>query len=77
MLRTLSSTASAPGISPHGHGLAVLLDVLEEGDSALELPAVDGLGSLARVLVGDTQVRAPGAGALRGFDVGGGVADLK
>lgn len=77
MLRTLGSTASAPGISPHRHGLAVLLDILEECDGALQLPAVDGLGSLAGVLVGNAQVGAAGAGALRGLDVGGGVADLQ
>jgi hypothetical protein len=45
-VRTLGSTASAPGISPHWHSLALLLNVLEVGQSALELPAVDGLRGL-------------------------------
>lgn len=52
------------------------LDVLEVGDGALELPAVDGLGGLAGVLEGDTEVGAASAGALSGLDLGSGVADL-
>lgn len=54
----------------------MVLDVLQVGEGAAELPAVDGLGGLARVLVGDAEVGAPGAGALGGLEVGGGVADL-
>lgn len=75
--RTLGSTASAPGISPHGHGLSVALDVLEVGEGAAELPAVDGLGGLAGVLVRDAEVGAARAGGLGRLDVGGGVADLE
>lgn len=52
-------------------------DVLQEGKGALQLHAVDGLGSLAGVLEADTQVRAPGTGALRGRDRLSGVADLE
>lgn len=52
------------------------LDVLEVGERAGELPAVDGLSSLARVLVRDTEVGAARAGGLGGLEVGGGVSDL-
>jgi len=55
----------------------VRLDILEVLDCAVQLPAVDGLGSLAGVLVGDTEVGAPRAGGFGVLDVGGGVADLK
>jgi hypothetical protein len=76
VLRTLCSTASAPGISPHWHSLDVALDILEVGDGAGKLPAVDGLGGLAGVLVGDAEVGAAGARRLGWLEVGGGVADL-
>ena len=46
----------------------MLLDVLEELEGAVELPAIDGLRRLARVLVGDAEVGAPGAGALAALD---------
>lgn len=72
----MSSTTSAPGISPHRHSLDMSLDVLEVGDGALELPAVDGLGGLAGVLERNTEVGATGAGGFGGLDLGGGVADL-
>lgn len=75
--RTLGSTASAPGVSPHWHGLLVLLNILEEGDGALELPAVDGLGGLAGVLERNTKVGAASAGGLGGLNLGGGVSDLR
>ena len=54
----------------------MLLDILEEGDGAGELPAVDGLGGLAGVLEGGSEVGAAGAGGFRGFEVGGCVTDL-
>ena len=74
---TLGSAASAPGITPHRNRLLVLLDILEEGQGALELPAVDGLRCLAGVLERDAEVGAARAGALCRLDVGRGVADLK
>jgi hypothetical protein len=49
-VRTLGSTASAPGISPHWHSLALFLNISEVGLGALEFPAVDRLSSLAGVL---------------------------
>jgi hypothetical protein len=52
-VHTLGSTASAPGISPHWHSLALLLNIVEVGFGALEFPAVDGLGGLASVLERD------------------------
>jgi len=73
---TLGGAASAPGIASHGHGLDVALDVLQVGDGALQLPAVDRLGGLARVLEGDTEVGAPRSRGFGVVDVGGGVADL-
>lgn len=51
-------------------------DVLEVDESALQLPSVDGLGGLARVLERDTQVRAPSTGALCVRNRLCGVADL-
>jgi len=74
-LLALGGAASRAGVAAHGDGLLVLLDVLEEGDGALELPAVDGLGGLAGVLEGDAEVGTAGAGRLGGLDLGGGVAD--
>jgi hypothetical protein len=58
--RTLRSTSSSASISSHGNGLLVFLDILEELDGALKLPAVDSLGSLAGVLEGNAKVRASG-----------------
>lgn len=74
-LLTLSCTASAPSISPHWHRLGLVLHVVEVGEGALQLPSVDGLRRLARVLERHTQVGPASAGALGRFDVGGGVAD--
>lgn len=74
--RTLGGAASAASISSHGDGLLVLLDVLEEGNSALKLPAVDGLGGLASVLERHSEVGTAGAGRLRGLDLGGSVSNL-
>lgn len=74
--RTLGSAADGAAVAAHGDGLALLLDVLEELDSALELPAVDGLGGLAGVLEGHTQVGTAGAGRLGRNDLGGSVPNL-
>jgi hypothetical protein len=60
----LGSAASAAGVPPHGDSLLVLLDILEELDGALELPAVDGLGGLVGVLERNSEVRAAGTGRL-------------
>jgi hypothetical protein len=76
VLRTLSGATGATSVPPHGDGLLVLLDVLEELDCALQLPAVDRLSSLARVLEGDAEVGTARAGRLRGLDLGGCVSDL-
>ena len=53
------------------------LNILEVGKSAGELQAVDGLGGLAGVLEGYTEVRAVSACALCVVDVGGCVTDLQ
>lgn len=74
--RTLGAAAGAAGISSHGDGLLVLLHVLEEGNSALQLPAINGLGGLAGVLEGNSQVGTAGAGRLGGLDLGRGVSNL-
>lgn len=74
--RTLGSTASAPGISPHWHRLLLLNHILEEGDGTGDLPAVDCLGGFAGVLEGGTEVGATSAGGFRGLEVGGSVANL-
>lgn len=74
--RTLSSAAGTAGVAAHGDGLVMALDVLEELESTLELPAVDGLGGLAGVLERDTEVGAAGAGRLGGQNLGRSVTDL-
>lgn len=74
--RTLGSAAGTAGVAAHGNSLVVALDVLEELESTLELPAVDGLGSLAGVLERDTEVGAAGAGRLGGQNLGRSVTDL-
>ena len=74
--RTLSGTASASGVSAHGDGLGLLLDILEELEGTGEFPAVDGLGGLAGVLERNTEVGTASAGGLGRLDFGGGVTDL-
>jgi hypothetical protein len=54
----------------------VALDVLEVLEGAGDLPAVDGLGSLAGVLERNTKVGTASAGGLSRLDFGGGVTDL-
>ena len=76
MLRTLRSTARAPGIAPHGNGFLVLLDIGEVGERALQLPAIDRLGRFACVFEGYAQVGAAGARGFGGFELSGCVADL-
>lgn len=75
-VRTLSGATSAASVTAHGDGLLVSLDILEESDGTLELPAVDGLGGLAGVLERNPEVGTAGAGRLGGLDLGGGVTDL-
>lgn len=72
----MGSAANGTAVAAHRDGLALLLDVLEELDGALELPAVDGLGGLASVLEGHTEVGTAGAGRLGGNDLGGSVPNL-
>ena len=74
---TLSGAAFATSVPPHGHNLGLVLNVVEELKGALELHALNGLGGLTGVLEADTQVRAPGAGALCGRNLLSGVTDLK
>ena len=64
------------GISAEGDSLLVLLDVLEEGDGTLELPAVDGLGSLTSVLERGSEVGTASAGRLGGLDLSRSVSSL-
>jgi hypothetical protein len=73
-IHTLGTSASAAGISSHGDSLLLLLDVLEELDRALELPAVDGLGGFSGVLEGDSEVRAAGLGRFARMDARRGVS---
>lgn len=76
IVRTLRSAADGASIAAEGDDLLLLLDVLKELDGALQLPAVDGLGSLAGVLEGNTEVGTAGLGRLGGRDLGGSVANL-
>lgn len=72
----MSSAADGASVAAERDGLGLLLHVLEELDSALQLPAVDSLGGLAGVLEGDTEVGTAGAGRLGGSDLGGSVPNL-
>lgn len=72
----MGAATGAAGVPAHGDSLLLLLDVLEELDGAVQLPAVDGLGGLAGVLERDTQVRAAGAGRLGRLNLGSSVSDL-
>lgn len=54
----------------------MLLHILEEGNSALQLPSVDGLGGLTSVLEGHSEVGTAGAGRLLGEDLLGSVSNL-
>jgi hypothetical protein len=74
---TLCSTSSSASISPHGNGLLVLDDVVEERLRPLQLPAIDGLGGLPGVLEAHTQVGAARAGALRWVDLRRCVSNLQ
>ena len=74
--RTLSGAASAASIATHGNGLLVLFDILEKGDGALELPAVDGLRGLAGILERGSEVGTAGAGRLGGLDLSCSVTSL-
>ena len=55
----------------------MLLDVLEELQGAVQLPAVDGLGGLPGVLERNAEVGTAGAGRLGALDLGGGVSNLR
>ena len=74
---TLGGASSAAGVAPHGNGLLVLQDVTEVGEGALELPSVDGLGGLAGVLEGNTEVGTASAGALCVVEGGCSVTNLR
>lgn len=73
---TLSGATGGTGVAAHGDSHRLLGDVVEVGESLLQLHAVDGLSSLTGVLEGNTEVRAASAGALSVLDLLGGVTDL-
>lgn len=74
--RTLGSAAGTTSVAAHGDSLLVVLDVLKEGDGALELPSVDSLSGLTGVLEGHTEVGTAGAGRLGGLNLGRSVSGL-
>lgn len=51
-------------------------DVVQVGEGALELPAIDGLGGFTGIFERDTEVGAAGAGRFGGLELGCCVADL-
>lgn len=75
--RTLGGPTGAPSISSHGNSLFLLLHVFEKLDGTGELPSVDGLGGLSRVLEGSSEVGATCASRLGGRDLGGSVSNLE
>ena len=54
----------------------MLLDILEELDCSLQLPAIDSLSGLSGVLEGNSEVSTAGAGRLGGLNLGRGVSNL-
>jgi len=66
----LRATTSATSVPPHGNCLLVLLDVLEIGDSALQLPAIDCLCRFTGVLERDAEVGSASPCRLLGRDRG-------
>jgi len=74
---TLRTTSGGSGVPPHRDSLLLLQNILEVGGSARELPSIDGLGSLAGVLEGDSEVAAASPGGLCVVDLGCCVADLQ
>jgi len=52
-MHTLTRSSCTPSVPPHGHGLLLLNHIVEVGQCALQLPAVDRLRRLAGVLEGD------------------------
>lgn len=76
-MHTLTRSSCAPSVAPHGYGLLLLNHIVEVGQRALQLPAVDRLGRLAGVLEGDAQVGTARAGGFRRLDMGGCVPDLE
>lgn len=74
--RTLRGATDAADEAAEGDGLLLLGDVVEEGNGALQLPAVDRLGGFPRVLEVNTEVRPAGARRLGGRDLLGGVSNL-
>lgn len=73
---TLRCAASAAGVPPHRNSLLLLQNIVKEGDGALQLPSVDGLSSLARVLERGAEVAAASPSGLCVVDAGCCVADL-
>lgn len=76
-LLSLSGTTGSTSISSHWDSLLVLLDVLKELNSSLELPSVDGLCGLAGVLERNTKVGTARAGGLGRGDLSCCVTDLR
>lgn len=66
----LSAATGATSVPPHWNCLLVLLHILEEGHSALQLPAVDYLSRFAGVLERYPEVRAASSSRLLGRDRG-------
>ena len=52
-------------------------DIAQVRKSAVEFPAVDGLGGFARIFEGHTEVGTASAGRFARLDLGGCVADLE
>lgn len=74
---TLRSPPNTSSVPPHRNSLLVRQNILQVGNSASELPSVDGLSSLTGVLEGYAEVGTAGAGRFGGLDLGGCVAYLR
>ena len=73
---TLCASSSAASISPHWDSLLLLLNILQEFESSLQLPSIDSLSRLSRILEADSKIGSSGASRLRRCDFGRSVADL-
>lgn len=73
---TLRAASNATAKSAEGNRLLLLEDVVQEGNSTLQLPAVDGLGGFPSVLERNAKIGSAGAGRLGRLDLVGCVPNL-
>ena len=73
---TLRTPSRTPCIPPHWNSLFLLNHIVQVGQSALELPAVDRLGRFAGIFERYAEIGAASSGGLSRFYLGCCVPDL-